>query len=164
MKSIVLFLLLGTYITSPAQKKVISPEEQQIRQARLQSNQAIARHDSIALASHWTEDFYLITSRNTEVSGRDANRKSFATEFKNKPDVIYIRTPSSVELFSDWGMASETGTWTGQWKEPDGMVNVSGTYYAKWHNINGVWKIRAEIFTPLRCSGSAFCLQKPLLH
>ncbi|MBL7861861.1 MAG: nuclear transport factor 2 family protein [Cyclobacteriaceae bacterium] len=164
MKLIVLFLLLAGFTKLPAQKKVISPDEQQIREARQHSNQAIARHDTIALTSHWTEDFHLITSRNTEVSGREANRISFANEFKNKPDVIYVRTPSSVEVFSDWGMASESGTWTGQWKEPDGMVSVSGTYYAKWHNINGVWKIRAEVFTPQYCTGSAFCQRKPSLH
>lgn len=158
-----ILILLITGYSLPAQEKVVSPEKQ-IRQARQHSNQAIARHDSIALASHWTDDFHLITSRNTEVSGREANRRSFANEFKTKPDVIYVRTPLRIGVFSDWGMASESGTWTGQWKEPDGMVNVSGTYYAKWHNIEGIWKIRAEVFTPLSCTGSAFCLRKPLLH
>lgn len=162
-RTLLLVLCCVGSLTIQGQPDVLT-DEQQIRQAREQSNQAIARHDSMALATYWTEDFHLITSRNTEVSGREANRKSFANEFKNKPDVIYVRTPARVEVFSDWGMASETGTWTGQWKEPDGQVQVSGTYYAKWHTINGVWKIRAEVFTPLHCTGNSFCLKKPSLH
>jgi hypothetical protein len=91
-------------------------------------------------------------------------RQSFAQEFKLKPDVVYIRTPVTIQVYENWDMASEIGTWTGQWKEPDGLVKLTGTYYAKWHKLNSVWKIRAEIFTPLTCDGSKLCDQKPELE
>jgi ketosteroid isomerase-like protein len=144
-------------------KSATSPDEIQIREARNQSNLAIANHDSVTITNYWTDDFHIISSRNFEVAGREANRQIFALDFKTKKDVIYVRTAEQIELFLDWDMASETGTWTGQWQELDGLVKLSGTYYAKWHKVEGVWKIRAEIFTPLSCSGSSFCNQSPKL-
>jgi ketosteroid isomerase-like protein len=141
----------------------MSTDEMKIREIRNQSNLAIANQDSIAIDNYWTDDFYLLTSRNYEIIGRENNRSSFIQEFKKK-DVKYIRTPIQIEIFSDWNMASETGTWTGQWKESDGIVKFTGTYYAKWHKINGTWKIRGEIFTPLTCSGSTFCKLLPKLN
>ena len=136
-------------------------DEQQIRAIRAQSNQAIAAQDSIRIADYWTEDFVVITSRNLEIQGREENRKSFAKEFKTRKNVRYVRTPETIRIFESWNMASETGTWTGEWQEPDGQVKLDGTYYAKWHKIRGGWKIRAEVFTPLACSGSNFCNVMP---
>ncbi|MDZ7647055.1 MAG: nuclear transport factor 2 family protein [Cytophagales bacterium] len=129
-----------------------------------QSNQAIANHDSLAVADFLTEDFHIVSSRNSESSGRDSMRQSFSQEFKVKPDVIYIRTPVTIQVYENWDMASEIGTWTGQWQEPDGLVKLTGSYYAKWHKVNGTWKIRAELFTPLTCEGSKFCDQKPMIE
>ena len=145
------------------QKKHYYDDERQIRETRKLSNIAIATHDTLAVAAYWTEDFLIITSRNFEVSGREANRQLFVSDFKTKKDVFYVRNPRQVDVFTKWNMASESGTWTGQWQEPDGMLKLSGTYYAKWHKIDGVWKIRTEIYTPLNCSGSSFCNQIPKL-
>jgi hypothetical protein len=70
-----------------------------------------------------------------------------------------VRTPERIEVFDAWGMASEAGTWEGRWTEPDGVVTIVGTYFAKWHRSeDGRWRIRAEVFVPTRCSGSAYCL------
>ena len=164
MKEALILILLGcafTYCTQ--QKAFFSEDEKQIREFRQQSNEAIANHDSIAVANYWTEDFHVISSRNFEVAGREANRQLFAQEFKTKKDVLYVRTSNNVQVFKEWNMASESGTWTGQWQEPDGMVMLSGNYYAKWHKINGSWKIRAEVFSPLTCLGSKFCDEHPKL-
>jgi ketosteroid isomerase-like protein len=127
------------------------------------SNDAIARHDTTGIASFWTADVHLISSRNTEVSGKQAQRHLFAMDFASKQQLRYIRTPESFSVFRDWGMASESGKWTGSWEEPDGKVVVSGTYYAKWHLVGDEWKIRAEVFVPLSCQGGRFCENKPSL-
>lgn len=162
---LLLFLSICVTITLSAQKKIMfSQDEQKIREARNLSNLAIANHDTIAIANYWTKDFHVISSRNFEVTGLEANRQIFLHDFKTKRDVVYVRTPVQIQIFSDWNMASETGTWAGQWQESDGMLKLSGTYYAKWHKMDGTWKIRAEIFTPLTCSGSAFCRQLPKLN
>lgn len=152
-------LLIGCTSPSPP----TSNDEAQIRATRCASNQAIGNHDSVALAEFLTEDFHIVSSRNAESSGKEAMQKSFAQEFKAKQKVIYVRTPLTIQIYENWNMASESGTWTGQWEEPEGLVQLTGTYYAKWHKVKGVWKIRAEIFTPLTCKGKT-CDQKPLLE
>lgn len=156
-------MLLG-FIGCTSIKSSRSSDEIQIRNVRNLSNDAIARHDSVTIGNYWTEDFHVISSRNAEIAGREANRQVFIREFNTKKKVVYVRTPGQINIFLDWNMAAETGNWIGRWQEPDGMVNLSGTYYAKWHKINGVWKIRAEIFTPLSCSGSTFCNQSPKIY
>ncbi len=138
-----------------------SEDEASIRTARNLSNQAIERKDTVALASIWTSDYHVITSRNFEALGRDANRSRFAEEFRTRPDVIYIRTTEKIEVFPQWNMAAENGTWAGRWTDSNSKIQVHGTYYAKWHKINGQWLIRAEIFTPLKCEGGKFCDEPP---
>jgi len=139
-------------------------DEQQIREARLLHNRALADHDTVAISSFHTSDYHVISSRNFTIQGRDQNSYFLSREFKEKKGVVYVRASKSIEVFPEWSMAGENGVWSGQWQEADGLVKLSGTYYAKWHKINGQWKIRAEIFTPLRCSGSKFCNTEPRLE
>lgn len=138
-----------------------SPDEMAIRNARLSSNAAIASKDTNAIAKYWADDYHLVSSRNSEVAGRIKNRHNFATELYTKKEVLYVRSSQKVDVYAPWNMAAETGVWTGQWREPDGLVQLKGSYLAKWHKINGEWKIRAEIFVPLSCTGSSFCDKKP---
>lgn len=156
------FLLLVSFVQCTESKPSINEDEKLIRATRQRSNNAIARHDTTALAEIWTTDYHIISSRNFEISGMENNRHNFATEFVNKKQLLYLRTTTKVEVYADWNMASENGTWTGQWLEPDGLVKFTGTYFAKWHKINDHWKIRAEIFVPLSCTGSSFCEKVPL--
>jgi ketosteroid isomerase-like protein len=164
MKSTILFLLLviSSFCQCTESKSVIGAEENLIRAIRQKSNDAIARQDTIALAETWTSDYHIISSRNFEISGMENNRHSFAKEFSGKKELLYVRTATKVEVFDHWKMASEQGTWRGQWRESDGWVQLTGTYLAKWHKVNDHWKIRAEIFVPLTCSGSSFCKKKPI--
>jgi ketosteroid isomerase-like protein len=134
-------------------------DEKAIREARIKSNQAIAAKDTAALAKYWAEDFHVITSRNSEVSGRLKNQVAFAAEFD--AGKLFVRTPKKIDVFSDWKMASEQGEWVGQWNAKDGPVEISGTYFAKWHKLNEQWLIRAEIFVPLKCTGGSFCADAP---
>ena len=157
------FMIMIVLSCAPSpQKKKDQVETDKIRSVREFSNQSIERKDTAALASVWTIDYHVITSRNFEVSGRAANRDRFFNEFSSKPDVIYIRTPQSIEVFDKWNMASETGTWVGRWTDMDVHVEVTGTYFAIWHHVDGTWLIRAELFVPLACSGSTLCDQSPI--
>jgi Domain of unknown function (DUF4440) len=156
-----LFILFVSFSCIKSPTEVSDEGEAIIRDARNRSNQAIQEKDTVSLASIWTTDYHLITSRNFEASGRDANRSRFANEFKTRPDVIYIRTPSTIEVFPAWNMAAENGTWTGRWTDQNSIIEVKGSYYAKWHNVKGEWLIRSEVFTPLSCEGGKFCDEKP---
>ncbi len=135
--------------------------EAAIRAARARSNRAIANHDAATVASFWTEDYHVTTSRSDQTAGRASNQESFQAHFDALPDVVYQRSPVSIRHFASWRMASEHGTWRGSWTEEAGKVVIGGDYTAKWREVEGQWLIEAEIFTPTFCYGTAYCEQAP---
>ena len=97
-----------------------SGDEQLIREARARSNRAIAAHDLAAIAREWAADLHVVSSTSAQTAGRDANGERMATQFKNRPDTVYVRTPTEIAVNPAWAVASERGDWTGKWTEPDG--------------------------------------------
>ena len=138
-----------------------STDDQLIRAARARSNAAIAAHDPAAIALEWMEDVHVVSSTSAPVAGRPANQERFATQFKNRPDTIYVRTPTTIDVNVRWATASERGEWTGGWTESDGMMTVGGTYLVQWRKLDGRWLIQAELYVPTHCTGSAYCNQRP---
>lgn len=138
-----------------------SSNDAAIRAARTQSNQAIAAHDVAGIVRHWLPDVHIVTSTSTQGSGKDVNGQRMADQFARRPDTVYVRTPALVEVFAAWNVASERGEWTGRWTEPDGVVQVRGTYLAQWRKVNGIWLIQAEVFVPTACTGSTYCAAHP---
>lgn len=132
-----------------------------IRAARAASNAAIARHDVPGIAKHWLPSVSIVTSTGVHDNSKDGNAGRMAAQFTRRPDTVYVRTPTAVDVFAAWDVASERGEWTGRWTEPDGVVNIAGTYLAQWRKTNGVWLIQAEVFVPTRCTGSAYCGAHP---
>ncbi|GEM_PF-470619 len=141
-----------------------SEEASLINAVREQSNQALAAHDTVSLAQCFTVDYNAVTSVNVASAGRSLFLERMSKRWESRPDLIYRRTPSTIDVFPGWKMAGETGRWEGTWTELNGdKIRIAGTYYAKWHKIDGAWLIRAEIFAPLRCVGAKYCSTGPLL-
>ena len=138
-----------------------APDDAAIRAARAQSNQAIAAHDVPGIARHWMPDVHIVSSTSAQGSGREVNGQRMADQFARRPDTIYVRTPTTVDVFAAWNVASERGEWTGRWTEPDGVAQVRGTYLAQWRKVNGNWLIQAEVFVPTACTGSKYCAAHP---
>jgi uncharacterized protein (TIGR02246 family) len=136
-------------------------DEQLIREARARSNQAIAAHDLAGIARMMMPDIHVVSSTSTQTAGRDANRERFAAQFTSRPDTIYIRKPAAIEVNVPWAVASERGEWTGRWTEPDGKLEIGGTYQAQWRKVDGQWLIQAELYVPTRCAGAKYCAQRP---
>ncbi len=132
-----------------------------IRAARADSNAAIGRHDIAGIARHWLPDVSIVTSTGAHGDGKDVNASRMEAQFTRRPDTIYVRTPTTVEVFAAWQVASERGEWTGRWTEPDGVVQIAGTYLAQWRKVDGVWRVQAEVFVPTQCSGSSYCTRHP---
>jgi ketosteroid isomerase-like protein len=132
-----------------------------IRAVRARNNQAIADHDTIALAEAWAPEFWLVSSTNAQTAGRDAARGRFAQQFATRRDLLYVRTPDSVVVNSAWGQAAEYGTWTGRWSQNDGVTNVGGRYFAKWRKAEGRWMLLAETYVQTSCRGTSYCTQRP---
>jgi len=145
----------------PIQARQPSKDEQLIREARARSNAAIAAHDPVAMARLWKDDVHVVRSTGAQVAGRQANQQRMAQQFAARPDTIYVRQPSAIDVYLPWAMASERGDWTARWTEPDGTVDTAGTYMAQWRRVDGVWLIQAELYVPTRCSGSTYCSRLP---
>lgn len=135
--------------------------EQAIRQRRESSNAAIARHDTAGIGAILANDVIVVTSNSVHAIGRQTNLERFADQFRARPDVVYERRPSSVDVFTPWGMASEFGVWTGSWTDTDGKITLLGTYFAKWRLVNAAWQVESETYVPRSCSGGAYCRTPP---
>jgi ketosteroid isomerase-like protein len=136
-------------------------DEQLIREARARSNQAIAAHDLAGIARVWMENVHVVSSTSAQTAGRAANQERMAQQFKNRPDTIYVRRPTAIDVYAPWAVASENGEWTGRWTEPDGTLEIGGRYQAQWRKVDGQWLIQAELFVPTRCTGARYCRQRP---
>ena len=146
---------------NPIHAGQLSRDEQLIREARARSNAAIRAHDPAAMARLWMDDVHVVRSTGTQVAGRERNQERMGQQFKTRPDTIYVRQPSAIDVYLPWAMASERGEWTARWTEPDGTVDMAGTYMAQWRRIDGVWLIQAELYVPARCAGSRYCTRQP---
>jgi ketosteroid isomerase-like protein len=144
----------GASAQSPADEKLI-------RDARAASNTAIAKHDMAGIARHWMDDIHVTTSTSAHNTGRAAQEQGMGQQFQRRPDTIYVRTPSTIDVFTPWAVASERGEWVGRWTEPDGKLEISGTYLAQWRKVDGRWLIQSELYVPTRCTGSTYCRQRP---
>ncbi len=107
------------------------------------------------------EDVHVVSSTSAQTAGKRANRDRMAAQFTNRPDTIYVRTPVTIDVYAPWNVASERGEWTGKWTEPDGALEIGGTYQAQWRKIDGRWLIQGELFVPAHCKGSKYCNQRP---
>jgi ketosteroid isomerase-like protein len=149
------------FTSAGAQAADSAAAAREIRRLRESSNRAIAQHDTAGLGAILAPNVIVVSSNSAHIVGRDTNVQRFAEQFRNRPDVTYRRTPSSVEVFGPWRMASEHGRWTGSWTDADGRVTIGGTYFAKWRQLNGAWRVESETYVPDHCRGTAYCTTVP---
>jgi len=125
-----------------------------IRALRMQSNEAIAKHDADAIGSFLFENFVITISTGAIERSRDEHVRSFAEHFAEFPDVNYVRTPSEVALSHDYPLAVEQGTWVGTRTTPNGKLESGGRYTAAWRKTAAGWKIYSELYVALYCHGA----------
>lgn len=137
-----------------------SPAEQ-IAAARARSNAAIAAHDTAAIAREWMHDIHVVSSTGAQNAGAVANARAMQAQFERRPDTRWVRATRTITVNARWDVAAEAGEWTGTWTDPDGPVRITGTYLAQWRRADGRWRIQAEVFVPLACTGGAYCERRP---
>jgi ketosteroid isomerase-like protein len=128
-----------------------------IRALRERSNAAIAAHDTAGIGAILAPNVIIMTSASAIQQGREASLRGFAEQFRTRDSVSYRRTPDRVDVFDDWGMASESGRWVGGWRDADGAVSLGGSYFAKWRWRDGRWLVESETYVPDRCVGGSYC-------
>lgn len=128
-------------------------DEEDIRTRRDGSNAAIAGHDVQGLASFWTDDVNTTSSMGRQVCGKPANVAFYTEILTSRPDTFYLRTPTQVQVMSEWGVAMECGGWSGSWTGPGGRLQVKGRYMAQWRRIGALWHIHGELYVPTGFTG-----------
>jgi ketosteroid isomerase-like protein len=147
-------LVQGTFLVSlavlpgTAQAQSEDHAAAEIRVARLAQNRALAVPLLDSAATFWTEDVVVVTSRGGVLRGKDQYRGAFAGD----STIVYVRSPSKIDVASAWPLAWEEGQWSGH-LGAGGPAVIGGRYAAQWHRIGGRWLIRSEVFVALTCSG-----------
>ncbi|WP_221796232.1 nuclear transport factor 2 family protein [Aquisediminimonas sediminicola] len=120
-----------------------------IRLRRAAFNRALADADLNAIGPLLAQNAVLVTGTDSAViSGRKAQLLAWKREFTAPARTIYTRTPETVTTSSVEPIALEHGRWQGVTAGTDQSV-ASGTYTAKWRNIDADWVIEAEIYLTL---------------
>ena len=156
-----ILVLLGALCRADHLLAQQSEDERLIRETRARSNEAIAAHDLTAIARAWMPDVHVVSSTSAQTAGSQANQQRMARQFELRPDTVYVRTPRTIDVLSSWNVASERGEWIGRWTEPDGKLEIGGTYQAQWRKVDGRWLIQAELYVPTHCRGSKYCQRRP---
>lgn len=124
-----------------------------IQMLRMQSNEAIARHDAEGIGSFLHEDFVISISVGFIERSKEEHLRSFEQHFAEYPDVVYVRTPSSITISEAFPLAVEQGTWEGKRTTRSGKLEIGGPYTAAWRLTDDGWKIYSELFVALYCHG-----------
>lgn len=146
--ALLVLALLGTAESAASQ----TPADD-TRRLGTQSNAAIARHDVGAVVSFLDAAYQITVGSGDLFHGRAGEPEGWRTEFARAADLVYVRTPESVEVSSSGQRAAEIGVWVGSWTTSDGPHRSRGRYAAHWRRVGGSWKIRAELFVTLSCEG-----------
>lgn len=125
-----------------------------IRASRMQSNEAIARHDVESIQSFLDDDFVITISTGAIERSREEHGSSFSAHFAQYPDVLYVRSPAEISISAAYPLAIERGTWVGSMTAEHGKLEKGGQYMAAWRKTDGVWRIYSELFVALYCHGT----------
>jgi ketosteroid isomerase-like protein len=133
-------------------------DETIIRDSRAASNDALKSHNAAAFVQILRDDATVIAASGNVIQGRAAMRQEIESRWKSQADLVFLRTPVSIEISRSDPAASERGTWTGHATTPSGPADWRGDYLAVWRKTitsAGLpsWTIASEVFIPLDCTG-----------
>ncbi|MEA2343822.1 MAG: hypothetical protein QOF63_1991 [Thermoanaerobaculia bacterium] len=134
-------------------------DETIIRDSRAASNAALAAHNGAAFAQVLKDDATVVAASGKVTQGRAAIQQGIESRWNSQPDLVFVRTPATIEISRSDSAASERGTWTGHTTTPAGTADSRGDYLAVWRKTTtsaGLpsWTIAAEVFVPLDCAGA----------
>jgi ketosteroid isomerase-like protein len=152
MKLVVTTIAMSIAIAGSSVLAQEASDEEQIRIERARYNDAIANHDVPGIVSFHDEEYQVTTSLGQLEQGRD-DAVAWEQLIATREDVVYVRSPESIEVSRDYPLAAEVGTWVGTWSTIDGQVRTGGRFSAMWRKVDGDWKVRSELFVALYCEG-----------
>ena len=134
-------------------------DETIIRDSRAASNAALAAHNGAAFAQVLKDDATVVAASGKVTQGRAAIQQGIESRWSSQPDLVFARTPTTIEISRSDSAASERGTWTGHTTTPAGTADSRGDYLAVWRKTTtsaGLpsWTIASEVFVALDCTGA----------
>ena len=121
-------------------------EEAAIRAQEARWREVIARKDTAAIGSFYTEDGIYVPTFRPMVRGRDAVAAMWATHEFTLDSLKLERTPIRIEVARSGDLATEIGTWVFHGLAPDERVDGQGSYVTTWRKEGGTWKISSYIW------------------
>jgi len=120
-------------------------DETIIRDSRAASNAALAAHNGAAFVQVLKDDATI--------------QQGIESRWNSQPDLVFVRTPTSIEISRSDPAASERGSWTGHATTSGGPADWRGDYLAVWRKTTtsaglSSWTIASEVFVALDCTGS----------
>jgi ketosteroid isomerase-like protein len=123
-----------------------SPEEAAIRAQETRWREVIARKDTAAIGSFYTENGIYAPTFRPMVRGRDAVAAMWATQEFSLDSLRLERTPIRIEVARSGDLATEVGTWVFHGVAPGRPVDGRGSYVTTWRKEGGTWKISAYLW------------------
>jgi ketosteroid isomerase-like protein len=133
-------------------------DETIIRDSRAASNTALRDHDAATFVQILKDDVIVTAASGKLIQGRAAMRQEIEARWKAMPDLVFVRTPATIEISHSDPAASERGTWTGHATTAAGPTDWRGEYQAAWRkSVSSAalpsWTIASELFVALDCAG-----------
>jgi len=123
--------------------------EHTILETRKLSNIAIKEHQIEKIVKHLTEDIVIMSGNGTLIHGKDSLTTYLNNIFINNEDLYFVRDPKNIEINKNAGLAWETGNWKAIRSKTVNWNEIGGNYSAMWREIDGIWKIRSQLFVTL---------------
>lgn len=151
-------ILCGTQAPAQSPKGPDAP----VRAAREGFNRAIELRNAPLIGTFLAPAYSVVNGRGDKLTGRDEEVRRWAGRFRADRRLTFRRTPSDVIVNAEWGIAHETGEWSGSFTSAAQTVRTSGVYSARWQRSEGGrWLVDSEIFVTLKCEGPEAGCFKP---
>lgn len=124
-----------------------------IHKARKAQSKALADENILLVASFWTDDITIRRALGSAITGKAEAITAITPQGDPATRILFQRKAVDIRVSSNWPLAYEDGTWTGQVGGVHGPVVIKGRYGAQWVKRNGNWFIRSEVFVALTCDG-----------
>jgi uncharacterized protein (TIGR02246 family) len=120
---------------------------------------AFSTGDVVGVAGFYTPDAVVMIPNGPRVDGSAAIEETFTGMLQGFPGAALDLTTRDVHVAAAGDYAYATGSYTLGGTTPDGAEwNDAGKYVAVWRNLDGTWKMAADIWnsdTPLPADAAA---------
>lgn len=119
-----------------------SPEALLIKQARLDSNNCIAKKDVDGVSKYWLDDFVQIAGDGSHTVGKAEIAADWKYMF-SKSSPLFERIPETIVISKSGDLAWENGKWNYK------NAKYHGNYAAMWRKVKGKWLTQSELYVSL---------------